>query len=157
MPKSSATYWPFGGDQDVARVHVGVEEAVAKHLREENLHARARQLLDVDALLAQRRDLRDRRAVHALHHHHLGRAVVPVHLRHQQQRRVREIAAQLARVGRLAHQIEFVVEVLGELRDDFVRAQALAVGPQKFDQARAGIEQRDVVPDDLGECRAAVS
>ena len=41
------------GDQDVARVHVGVEEAVAEHLGEEDLHAGARERRNVDALLAQ--------------------------------------------------------------------------------------------------------
>ena len=53
MPKSSAMYLPWsravGGDEDVARMHVGVEEAVAEHLREEDLDAGARQALDVDA------------------------------------------------------------------------------------------------------------
>ena len=34
-------------------MHVGVEEAVAEHLREEDLHAGAREPRDVDALLAQ--------------------------------------------------------------------------------------------------------
>ena len=44
MPKSSAMYLPWlrgvDGDEDVARVHVGVEVAVAEHLREEDLDAR---------------------------------------------------------------------------------------------------------------------
>ena len=40
------------GDEDVARVHVGVEEAVAEHLREEDLDAGARERRDVDALLS---------------------------------------------------------------------------------------------------------
>jgi hypothetical protein len=40
-------------DLDVARVHVGVEEAVAEHLREEDRHAVAGQLLQVDAGVAQ--------------------------------------------------------------------------------------------------------
>ena len=39
------------GDENVARVHVGVKEAVAKHLGEKDLDAGARQPLDVDALL----------------------------------------------------------------------------------------------------------
>jgi len=30
------------GNQDIARVHVGMEEAVAKHLRKKNLDPRAR-------------------------------------------------------------------------------------------------------------------
>ena len=45
-------------DEDVAGVHVGVEEAVAEHLREEDLDAVARELLDVDAGVAQPVDLR---------------------------------------------------------------------------------------------------
>ena len=72
-------------DLDVARVHVGVEEAVAEHLREEDRHAVARQLLDVDAGLAQALDLADRHAVHALHHDHVVLAQVPDHLGHQHQ------------------------------------------------------------------------
>jgi hypothetical protein len=49
MPKSSATYCPAVVTQDVARVHVGVEEAVAEHLGEEDLDAGARERLQVDA------------------------------------------------------------------------------------------------------------
>ena len=42
-----------GGDEDVARVHVGVKEAVAEHLAEEDLDPGAGELRDVDALRAQ--------------------------------------------------------------------------------------------------------
>ena len=52
-------------------MHVGVEEAVAKDLREEDRHAVARQLRDVDAGVAQALHLADRHAVHALHHDHV--------------------------------------------------------------------------------------
>ena len=97
-------------------MHVGVEEAVAEHLREEDLDAGAREPRDVDALLPQRRDLVHGRAVHALHHHHVFGAVIPVDLGHEEQRRAFEVAPELARVRRLAHEIELVVEVLGELR-----------------------------------------
>ena len=126
-------------------MHVGVEEAVAEHLREEDLDAGARELRDVDALLAQRRDLVHRRAVHALHHHHFFGAVVPVDLGHEQQRRALEVAPQLARVRRLAHQVELVLEVLRELGDDLVRPQPPAVGPQRSISVAAGVEQREVV------------
>ncbi len=37
MPKSTGTRSPCGVDEDVAGVHVGVEEAVAEHLLEEDL------------------------------------------------------------------------------------------------------------------------
>ena len=96
------------GDEDVARVHVGVEVRVAEHLREEELDAGARELLQVDAGLDQPVHLRDRDAAHPLHHHHLAGAVVPVHLGHLQQRRILEVAAQQRAVGGLAHQVELV-------------------------------------------------
>src|SRR5262249_21533748 len=53
-------------DQDVARMHVGVEKTVAKHLLEKNLHAVAGEPRDIDALRPQRIDLTDLRADHAL-------------------------------------------------------------------------------------------
>ena len=53
IPKSSAMYLPWfariGRDEDVAGMHVGVEVAVAEHLREEDLDAGAREALEVDA------------------------------------------------------------------------------------------------------------
>ena len=77
MPKSSAMYLPmFAGvdrDEDVARVHVGVEEAVAEHLREEDLDAGARELRSMSMpACASSSTLPDRHAVHALHDHHFA-------------------------------------------------------------------------------------
>ena len=66
--------------EDVAGVHVGVEEVVAEHLREEDLHAVLGELADVRAGRAQPRHVADGHAVDALHHHHVHAAVVPVHL-----------------------------------------------------------------------------
>ena len=135
-------------------MHVGMKEAVAEHLREEDLHAGARERRDVDALLPQRRHLRDRRAVHALHHHHALRAVVPVHLGHAQQRRALEIAPQLAGVAGLAHEVELLVEVARELRDDLARLEAAPVGPEPLDQRRGGVEQQQVLRDRRLDARA---
>src|SRR5579864_4233182 len=59
---------------DVARVHVGVKEAVAEHLREEDLDTFTRQLWNIDARGPQRLDLADRHTDHPLHHEHAGRA-----------------------------------------------------------------------------------
>ena len=134
---------------DVARVHVGVEEAVAEHLGEEDGHAVARQPGDVDAGLAQPLDLADRHAEHALHHQHLGRAEVPDHLRHHQQVQAVHVAAQLRGVGRLAAQVQLVVQVLVELGDHFARAQAPAVGRQALEPARTGAQQPQVGVDHL--------
>ena len=91
---------------------------------------------DVDAGLAQPLDLADRHAVHALHHDHVGVAAVPEHLGDQHQVQACHVAAQLGGVGRLAHQVELVVQVLVELGHHLARLQALAVGRQPLDPAR---------------------
>ena len=86
MPKSTAAY--FGcrrivdQHEDVAGVHVGVEEIVLEHLREEDLDAVLGEPLDVGAGFAQPLQVRDRHAADALHDHHLGPAEVPVHRGH---------------------------------------------------------------------------
>ena len=81
-----------------------------------------------------------------------GRAELPVHLGHQQQIETGEVAAQLAAVGRLAHQVEFVVQVFVEFGDHLARLQALAVGPQTFgpdgdvaQQCEVGVDHRQHV------------
>ena len=77
----------IGGDRhlNIPWMHVGVEKAVAENLCEENLDAIARQFFQVDAGSNQSVGLRNRDAVHALHHDDRRRAIVPVHFRHDQQ------------------------------------------------------------------------
>lgn len=74
-----------------------------------------------------------------------------MHFRHQQQRPPGEVPPELRAVRRFAHQVELVLEVALEFRDDFQRAQALAVGEQPLDEARRGAQQADVVRDDAGD------
>ena len=143
-----------GGDLDVARMHVGVEKTVAKHLGEKNLHAGAGEGRDVDPRGAQRVDLADRRAVHALHGHHRRVAPVPVDFGHFHQRRAGKVAPQLRGIGRFARQVQFVVQVLGEFGHHFARLQALSIGPQRLDQPGGDVEQRDVFFDQRGDARA---
>ena len=140
-------------DENVARMHVGVKEAVAEHLGEEDFDAGARQRGHVHALGAQGIDLRDRQAVHALHHHRAGTAVVPVDLGHREQWRIAEIAAQLRTVRRLAHQVQFVAEVLGKLGHHLARLQPAPFRPHAFEQRGSGFHQCDVVGDDVFDAR----
>ena len=74
-----------GGDEDVAGVHVGMEEAVAEDLGEEDFDTGFRQFLQVDAFVAQAVDLRDRHTLHALHDHHRRGAEIPMHFGHDEQ------------------------------------------------------------------------
>jgi hypothetical protein len=57
----------------------------------------------------------------------------------------------LRAVGRFAHQVELVFQVLLEFRYHFARAQPLAVGEEFFDHAGGGVQQRDVVCDHRGD------
>ena len=132
-------------DHDVARVHVGMEEAVAKDLGEEDGDAVTRQLGDVDTGVAQALQLADGHAVHALHHHHRGSAEIPHHLGHQHQIEALHVAAQLGGVGGFAYQVEFVVQVVVELGHHLAGLEPLAVGPGPFDHPRQLVQQLQVV------------
>ena len=131
--------------EDVPGVHVGVEEAVAEHLREEDLHAALGELLEVDARGIQRRDIGYRDAVDALHHEHVASRVVPVHLGHVEQVRVEEVAPQLRGVGRLALQVELVEHDLLVVAYHLDRAQAPPVGMEALEPVRQRVEQADVL------------
>ncbi len=140
-------------------MHVGVEETVGEHLGEEDLDPAARQRGDVDAGGAQALGLADRDAVHALHGEHRAGRALPDHLGHDQHvaapRLGAEIAAQLAAVGGLSHQVELVVQVLVELGHDLARLEPPAVWAQPLDDARHHAQERHVLLDDLAHARAA--
>ena len=141
------------GDKDVARMHVGMKKAVTEHLRKKDLDTSAGKLLQVDGGARQFVDPADRDAGHPLHHQHFGVGPVPVDFRHEQQRRMLEVAPQLRAVRRLARQVEFVVDRLVELGDDLARFQPLALFPQPLDQRRRGLHQREIVFDDACDVR----
>ncbi len=138
------------GDHDVARMHVGVKKPVAKHLGEEDLDTLTRQTRDVDALLAQGRDLADRRAAHALHDDDVALAPVPVDLGDAQQARLLEIAPQLAGVGGLEHEVELLRDRFLELRHHLTRLEPLAVAVDALDQRGDDVHERHIAGDDAG-------
>ena len=142
-----------GRDEDIAGMHVGVKKSVAKHLSEKYLDSRARKPRKIDSLLDQRLALADRRTQHALHHHHLAGAPVPVDLGDKQQGRVQKIPAKLRAVCRFARKIELVVDRALELGDNLARFQPLAVGPQLLDEHGADLHQAQVLDDGLGDIR----
>ena len=135
-------------------MHVAMEEAVAEHLGEEDLDAVAGELPEVDALLAHPVDLADGDAAYPLHHDHVLPAQVPVHLRDAQQVRVAEVAAQLVGVGRLADQVQLVVQVVVELVDDLQRPQPPRIGGDADGERAGGAQQAEVVLHHLGHAGA---
>ena len=134
-------------DLDIAGVHVGVEEAVAKNLRKKQRDTVARQLGDINPCITQPLDLVDRHTGHTLHHDHLGVAEVPEHLGNQHQVQPLHVAAQLRGIGGLLDQVEFVVQVVVEFGHHLARLQAFAVGAEFFHPTRHGAHQLQVFLD----------
>ncbi len=134
-------------DEDVARMHVSVEEVVAEHLGEEDLHAAFGELLEVDVMAAQRVDVADGNAVDTLHHHDVLARVRPEYFGHIENGRVGEIAAQLRGVGCFAHQIELVHDGFFVFGDHFARTQAAPFGPVALDVFGDDLHQPDVALD----------
>ena len=143
-----------GSHEDVAGMHVGVEKTVAEHLCEKNLHSRTAQARNVDAFGLEPLDLPDRDAAHALHHHDLSVAPVPIHFGNEKEWRMQEVAPELRAVGRFAAEIELIVDCLVELRDDLARFEALAVRPELLDQPGAHLHEREIPLDGRRDVRA---
>ena len=86
-------------DKNIARMHVGMEEAVAENLGKEDLYATLSQQLHVSPLRFQRGDVGHRDPVNPLHHHHAFAAVVRVNFRDIEHRALFEVAAKLDSVS----------------------------------------------------------
>ncbi len=130
-----------------------MEETVAEHLGEEDLHAAFGQLAHVGVLPCQTGHVCHRYAIDALHDEHLRPAIVPVHLRHVEQCRALEVAPELAGVGRFAQQVELVVDGLGIVVDHFHQVQAACVDGDAFGGIGQHEQPGQVLADDRLEVR----
>jgi len=119
-----------------------------------NLDAVLGQLRNVRAARPQLLDAADDDAVDALHHHDVLPAVIPVNLRHVEQRGPREIALQLRRVAGLAHQIEFIGDGFAILAHDFHGPHGPRLDPVFVGEPCQGVEHFKVEIDDLAHARA---
>ena len=114
-------------DENVARMHVGMEEAVAENLSKEDLHAALSQQLHVGPLRFQRGDVGNRDPVNPLHHHHAFTAVVRVNFRDIKHRAIFKVAPQLNSVSRFTQQVELIQQRFFVFTHHFLRAQATTV------------------------------
>ena len=141
----------FGGvvprDEDIAGMHVGMEEIVAEDLGEEYLHTTLGQLLEIGALGAQGIDIRHRNAVDALLDHDLTMGQRPVNGGHVEQRRALEVALELRGVGSFLVEIELVEQRRFVVLHHFHRAEATRFGDPAH-QAREGVQQADILAHD---------
>ena len=69
-------------NENITRMHIRMEKAVAKHLGKEDLHPTLRKQLHVGALGFQRSDVGNRNTVDPLHHHHAFATVIGIDFRH---------------------------------------------------------------------------
>ena len=144
-------------------MHVGVKEAVAEHLGEEDLHPALGQQLHVGAVGFQRLNIGDRNAIDALHHQHLLAAEIGDDFRHIERLGAGEVAAQLNGVGRFAHQVELVEDGLAILLYHLDGTQPRTLGRetghqtgQRLHQPQVGFDDRlDVGADHLDDDLAA--
>ena len=106
MPKSTGTRSPFGVDEDVAGVHVGVEEAVAEHLLEEALGGACARIRSgskpaaISAVALVRGDAAD-----PLQGQHPARGALPVDPRHAKALVLGEVLGELRGGRRLEPQV----------------------------------------------------
>ncbi len=141
-------------DENVAGVHVGMEEAVAKNLREEDFHAALGEQFHVGALIRQAGHVGDLQAVDTLHDQHFRAAPVPVDLWHVKQVGAFEVASQLAGVGRFTQQVEFVVDGLFIIHHHLHRVQQAGIGRHALGGAGQNEQPRQVLTDDRLEAGA---
>ena len=125
-------------------MHVAVKKTIAKHLGEKYRHAITREFFHVHPGIAQALGLTNRHTLHALHHHHIGHAVVPNHFRNHDQIKPRHVASQLGCAGGFAQQVKLVVQVLVKLGHHLARFEALAIFGCAFHPAGHHVHQRQV-------------
>ena len=134
----------LGANEYIPRMHIRMKKSVAKHLCEENLHAVTRQTFQVHIHLGQRIQVRHWHAIHPLHHHHAPRGVIPADFRHGDQIAALHIVAQLAGVGRLALQIQFLMQMALYLRNHLNRFEPFAINVIFFKVACRCIHTLDI-------------
>jgi hypothetical protein len=139
--------------EDIARMHVGMEEIVAKHLREEYLHAVLRKPADIRTARPQLLEIVDDDAVNALHDHDVDAAVVPVDLGHVEQRGARKVALQLRGVAGLAQQVQLIENGLAVFFHQLHRPQPARFPPVLVGKLGQVLQYFQVEIDDLAHPR----
>ena len=134
----------LGVHEGVARMHVGMEEAVPEHLIEEGGGGLAQDFRGVQPHFLQRFQIVDPGAAHPLDGHDPRGGPAPVHGRDPEARIVGKIIGQLGRGGGLHAEVHFHLDGFGEQFDHLDRLQAADPGPVLFQQLGDPEEQVEV-------------
>ena len=124
MPKSTAVRRPSGVDEQIALMHVGVEETVAHGVTQEGLDDDAAKVLQVVALGGERVDVGERDAIHPFEGQHLPGGAVPVDPRHAKIHVFGAIFGEFRRRRRLQAKIHLHFDRARQRVDDLDRPQA---------------------------------
>ena len=144
MPKSTATSRPLVIDEQIARMHVGVEEAVAQSLAQATLNHVAAERRQVETFGSKRGVVVKRRAVDPFQREHLPRRAVPVHRGHAEIGVVARVLRHFGKRRRFQAKIHFHRHRAGQRRHRFDRAQPLRLEPKSFPPcARQKRKRRD--------------
>ena len=95
MPKSIGDDAPLGVDEEIALMHVGVEEAVAQRVAQERLDQRPAELGRVEAEFGEARGIAERRPVDPFHRQRFAGRAVPIDLRRAEPGIVGEVLGEL--------------------------------------------------------------
>ncbi len=129
-----------GVDEQIAGMHVGVEEAVAQRVAQEALDHVAAKRRQVEALGRKRGVVVERRAVDPFEREHFARGAVPVDAGHAKVGVLAGVLGHFGQRGRFQPEIHFDRHRAGERRHRLDRTQPLRFEREIFRLAR-GVEE----------------
>ncbi len=129
MPKSTATSRPCGVDEQIARMHVGVEEAVAQRMAQEALDHRAAERRQVEARGGERRAVVQRRAVDPFERQHVAARCGPSRPRARGSRHRRVVFSAISESAAASSRRSISIATERRQRVDHLDAAAAAAPP----------------------------
>ncbi len=138
-------------EEEVARVRIGVEEAVDEDLPYHRVRRDAQERFGVESRRAQLVRRRRAQPLDKLHRQHARRRTRPVHCGHDDARVPGEELAHALGGPRLAPEVELAAGVVGELGDRRGRPEGERLRAPALDPAGEKPEQREVALDLLGD------
>ncbi len=131
-------------DEQIARMHVGVEEAVAQSLAQATLNHAAAERRQVETLGSKRGVVVKRRAVDPFQREHFARRAVPVHRGHAEIGVLARVLRHFGKRRRFQPKIHFHRHRTGQRRHRLDRAQPLRFERKAFRFARGKKESVEI-------------
>ena len=127
---------PLVVDEQIARMHVGMKEAVAQRVAQEGLDQRARELRQIEALGDEPGAVRQRRGVDPFQRQYVFGGAVPIHRRHAKIRIVFGVLGHFRERRRFQAEIHLDRDRAAQGVDHFDQPQPPRLGGKLFGAAR---------------------